>query len=387
MKLTAEATVLNDGKINTNINNAQDTADTAITKADNAQVTANTAVTKADSAQATANQAKTIADNTNQYFWFTSSGTDTGAHISEKTRAQFISSPSGGNLLIRSNGIAVRDGLEELATFGASTARIGKETGTNTNLVATSSGINFRSGTTQFGQLSAYDFTTLGTTMQNLSLVSQPSANSYGGIELSASSASGTGIPSEADLVAKKGSAEAGVYVTADQDSGGDHADVIILGQNIALQVGYGDDYISVTGSSGPPVATLDVLGNLEIAGNVIGDNVATDASDNFIPYSTYPFNTGTINAYQVGNLISVRYKLSNVGLNTSTTSALFSIYQNWRPKTENIFQASITDSNYTHIGTGVVRVQTDGWVYLRTPASMSQTTGLYVMFNGVYIH
>lgn len=113
MKLTAEATVLNDGKLNTNINNAQDTADTAVTKADNAQSTA-------DSAQATANQAKTIADNTNQYFWFTSSGTDTGAHISEKTQAQFIASPSGGNLLARSNGIAVRDGLTELATFSAS---------------------------------------------------------------------------------------------------------------------------------------------------------------------------------------------------------------------------------------------------------------------------
>ena len=105
MKLTAEATVLNDNKLNTNIDKAQDTADTA---------------------QATANQAKSIADNTNQYFWFTSSGSDTGAHISEKTQSEFIASPSGGNLLARSNGIAVRDGLEELAVFGASEARIGK---------------------------------------------------------------------------------------------------------------------------------------------------------------------------------------------------------------------------------------------------------------------
>lgn len=92
MKLTAEATVLNDDKLTSSINNAQNTADSA----------------------------KTIADNTNQYFWFTSSGTDTGAHISEKTQAQFIASPSGGNLLARSNGIAVRDGLTELATFSAS---------------------------------------------------------------------------------------------------------------------------------------------------------------------------------------------------------------------------------------------------------------------------
>lgn len=119
MKLTAESTAINDSKLNTNINNAQ-------TSADNAQSTANTAVTKADNAQSTANQAKTVADNTAQYFWTTSSGSDTGAHISEKTQAQFEANPSGGNLLARSNGIAVRDGLTELATFGASEARIGE---------------------------------------------------------------------------------------------------------------------------------------------------------------------------------------------------------------------------------------------------------------------
>lgn len=119
MKITAESTVVNDGKLNTNINNAQTTANTATAKANQAQSTAN-------SAQTTANQAKQVADNTAQYFWFTSSGSDTGAHISQKTQSEFIASPSGGNLLARSNGIAVRDGLEELAVFGASEARIGK---------------------------------------------------------------------------------------------------------------------------------------------------------------------------------------------------------------------------------------------------------------------
>lgn len=98
MKLTAESTVINDQKINTDIGTAQTTA----------------------------NDAKSIADNTNQYFWFTSSGTDTGAHITETTQAQFLANPSGGNLLARSNGIAVRDGMTELATFGAS-SRIGKQ--------------------------------------------------------------------------------------------------------------------------------------------------------------------------------------------------------------------------------------------------------------------
>lgn len=124
MKLTAESTVVNDAKINTDIDGAQTTADNAQTSADNAQSTADTAVSKADNAQATANQAKQVADNTAQYFWFKSTGSDTGAHISEKTQAQFEANPSGGNLLARSNGIAVRDGLSELATFGTTT-RVG----------------------------------------------------------------------------------------------------------------------------------------------------------------------------------------------------------------------------------------------------------------------
>lgn len=64
---------------------------------------------------------KKIADNTNQYFWHTETGTDTGAHITEKPQDLFLADPDngGGNLLARSNGIAVRDGLLELATFSA----------------------------------------------------------------------------------------------------------------------------------------------------------------------------------------------------------------------------------------------------------------------------
>ena len=62
-----------------------------------------------------------IAGDTDQYFWHTETGTDTGAHITEIPRERFLADPDngGGNLLARSNGIVVRDGLTELATFGA----------------------------------------------------------------------------------------------------------------------------------------------------------------------------------------------------------------------------------------------------------------------------
>lgn len=68
-----------------------------------------------------AEKAYKIAGNTDQFFWVTESGTDTGAHITEIPREDFLADPDngGGNLLARSNGIAVRDGMAELATFSS----------------------------------------------------------------------------------------------------------------------------------------------------------------------------------------------------------------------------------------------------------------------------
>lgn len=79
--------------------------------------------------EATAESAKETAENTNQYFWYTQTEADAGAHITEIPQEDFLADPEngGGNLLARSNGIAVRDGLEELATFGADGSQIGKD--------------------------------------------------------------------------------------------------------------------------------------------------------------------------------------------------------------------------------------------------------------------
>ena len=71
---------------------------------------------------------KDIASNTNQYFWHTEEGEDTGAHITEIPQDEFLADPEhgGGNLLARSNGVAVRDGLDELSIFSSDGVRIGK---------------------------------------------------------------------------------------------------------------------------------------------------------------------------------------------------------------------------------------------------------------------
>lgn len=103
------------------------------TKADEAVGIAEGAAKVAESASEMAVIVSEIAGNTAQHFWMTEEGTDTGAHITEVTQEEFLADPTngGGNLLARSNGIAVRDGLTDLATFSAETVEIGKNAETS----------------------------------------------------------------------------------------------------------------------------------------------------------------------------------------------------------------------------------------------------------------
>lgn len=139
----------------------------------------------AEEAMNAANEALSIAGNTNQYFWHTETGSDTGAHITEIQKDDFIADPTngGGNLLARSNGIAVRDGLTELATFGASGSQIGQNASGKTRTEISTNGMQIiqnASGTdTQIanlgygqgyntqGQLVDAPFYTLGTRASN----------------------------------------------------------------------------------------------------------------------------------------------------------------------------------------------------------------------------
>ena len=104
------------------------TANAAKQTATEAQEAAVEASDTATRAERNADSAIKIAGNTAQHFWFTETGSDTGAHITEVTEEEFLSDPQngGGNLLARSNGIAIRDGMTELASFGE-TMQLGEE--------------------------------------------------------------------------------------------------------------------------------------------------------------------------------------------------------------------------------------------------------------------
>lgn len=125
---------------------AQGTAAKAEVKAEQAEETANAVSGIANSALSQAAAAKQIADDTEQHFWFTETGADTGAHITEVTQDEWedISDPNyhaGGNLLARTNGIAVRDGMTELASFGASGAVIGQNASGKSRTEVSTSGM------------------------------------------------------------------------------------------------------------------------------------------------------------------------------------------------------------------------------------------------------
>ena len=103
----------------------------------------------ASTANTNALTAKSIAENTDQYFWVTETGTDVGAHITEVTKEEFLDDPTGGNLLARSNGIAVRNGLVEVSYFGADSARVGNFNSLHVGIDADS--IDFNDGGTTLG--------------------------------------------------------------------------------------------------------------------------------------------------------------------------------------------------------------------------------------------
>lgn len=520
MKLTTESTVVNDKKIYNDIETAQTSAD----------------------------DARTIADNTNQYFWFTSTGADTGAHISEQKQIDFIANPSGGNLLARSNGIALRDGLTELATFSADQLRIGR-TDANRAMINSGSLEMYNSSNQLYFQVSA-DGMTYGTNIvantddvddaeaeakkyatnyiyqssdgiriargspetesQRVELTSAEVAlyDDFGNKRIKINSSDGVilgrsdqvhSVITDGGLDIKENSATLAHYGSyarigkqASQhiniDSNGltvftgaetDAYNVAQFGNTARIgkvdsnRITVGSDGLAVwyssTGKSahigrdnvntGSGTATGDyftfgsrigtygrgsfatgesvtasapnsfatgwntIAGGAEqmVAGRwnvsdtsslfIIGKGTSESARSNALKVDgsgnltiagklttgyddvtssavkqTVDNVTPTVHAYRFGKYIWMNYKLSNVQINQATTIAVLSLNSAIRPKYETIIPASITNSNYQAIGTGIIRFETGGWVYLVTPKTLSQTSNLYVMFTAVYI-
>lgn len=186
-----------------------------------------------------------IASNTDQYFWHTETGTDTGAHITEKTQEAFLADPANGgnNLLARSNGIALRNGLTELASFATSGIKIGQSNRYNSIFSANS--VGFYSATNPIAVLKAGNEDFNGVTLYCTSL----KTHSYTGyttpsLRLSAVSAT---YENTLNLVAN----DAGdVYENyAQLHVSGEADEVLVYGQS-AVKV-YNDNYLNIGQGAG----------------------------------------------------------------------------------------------------------------------------------------
>jgi hypothetical protein len=63
---------------------------------------------------------------TGQFLWFVGDGDDAGLHITSEPKDDFLDTPDGGNLLARSDGLIMRDGLTEKAKFGVGEVTVGE---------------------------------------------------------------------------------------------------------------------------------------------------------------------------------------------------------------------------------------------------------------------
>lgn len=105
---------------------------------------------------------KETTDNTASYFWYKDGASpEAGAHVTEVPRASFESAPNGGNILMRSNSIKIRNALTVLASFtgdgmkvyknGSEVASFGEEAVLTGSYGGTTYTTTFKQGRVQTG--------------------------------------------------------------------------------------------------------------------------------------------------------------------------------------------------------------------------------------------
>lgn len=144
-----------------------------------------------------ASGAESAATTVSQYFWYKDgTGAEAGAHVTEIPQEDFETTPSGGNLLMKSNKVALRNALVELASFGANGATIGQTENGKSRSEITSNGmrivrrdsnadteianLGYGSGNDSQGNVSDAPYYTLGTRENETQNYSSASAYDVG---------------------------------------------------------------------------------------------------------------------------------------------------------------------------------------------------------------
>lgn len=99
-----------------------------------ARKAADTAQETAEGVTEIAKNAQRVADGVKEHFWHN----QTGAHVTEVTQDEYTQDPTnaGGNVIITSQGIGIRDGETELASFTADGVQVGLSSDSNVTLGA-----------------------------------------------------------------------------------------------------------------------------------------------------------------------------------------------------------------------------------------------------------
>ena len=265
-----------------------------------------------------------IASNTAQYFWYTSEGSDTGVHITEVPQDTFEENPQGYNLLARSNGVAIRDGENELATFtynslnfkvlvnntmvsvaeyGAGGTRIGSTLDKNIRINAYD-GLRFYHQDYQQGKI-AWGEDSFSSYLEMSFLTDDPGASGGGQVKVKPSYFGGVDL----------------YYYN---------------GNNVASGIDIGAWGVSITGdishNGDDPITTVTKTASVTLNGGTTGWATGTFS----MPYDykhvigvravyTNHLDVGTINAWDVsndgasGNTVTYEARIRNLSTNTST--------------------------------------------------------------------
>lgn len=239
-----------------------------------------------------------IAADTAQYFWHTQTGTDTGVHITEVPKDEFIedSANGGSNLLATSNGIAVRDGTTELATFGANAIGIGKNSKT-AEIQMCDNGFKVRG---------AYKTNPMGGNYYAAVLECPVSANRTREVEMKTSSYNSM------SLTSYNNDAENDFWVTCSTDSAEASMQVDASGEYGVVRLQADDAYLEVSnGNSGDDgdlaVPNVTVGARLNVPNNRIQNMYAYNNTVTYKP-NMYIGTTGLISRTTHENS-SKRYK------------------------------------------------------------------------------
>ncbi|MBR3157929.1 MAG: hypothetical protein IKF14_02380 [Atopobiaceae bacterium] len=348
-------------------------------------------VGRGDELQELAEDAEAVANAVSQHFWTSTTGTDSGAHVTEVTQDEWndaggASYHSGANSLWNSLGMLFRDGLTNLmavltsgvaiydglgnaasnivASFTDAGATIGKEA--EGHAVFDSSGMHVYNGSDSVFDASYTEETQGGDTTKTADIYAP---TSQGSLTFRETSNSG-GTEREASLQTYLGT---GRLIMTDAPT---FVNVVARAKGAAWQAA---QMLLLSNSSGGSIQ-LTGANSIQANGIEIGTSAATTATRGSAASSI-----GVNSVRKYGNVVSVtlaEIKLASALSSGSTSGTVATVPTGYRPAT-NVYAA--IGSTGAH-GGSYARITTEGVVTIRNSSGSSIATSAQLCFTLTYV-